>query len=149
MEVLSVVAQQVHSILEALKLYHPDKYASFPFDGEVIAINDQIAIFITMNPGYAGRSELPDNLKSLFRPISMMVPDLQLICENTLYSEGFKYGRILSQKMVTLYNLMQKQLSQQSHYDFGMRAIKSVLVCAGAMRRAKGIETGKDQKDKE
>lgn len=56
------------------------KYKAFPFEDQVISINDQCAIFITMNPGYAGRTELPDNLKSMFRPISMMIPEFNKIC---------------------------------------------------------------------
>ena len=88
-----------------------------------------------MNPGYAGRTELPDNLKSLFRPISMMTPESTMICEIMLSSEGFKNGKIISNKIVVLYQLMSQQLSKQDHYDFGLRAIKSVLNCAGAIRR--------------
>jgi dynein heavy chain, axonemal len=97
----------MHQIMNAKRLFreNPD-FTTFPFDEDVIPLNDACAIFITMNPGYAGRSELPDNLKSMFRPISMMVPETVLICEIMLQSEGFKNGKNLSIKMVTLYDLM-------------------------------------------
>jgi dynein heavy chain, axonemal len=89
-----------------------------------------------MNPGYAGRVELPDNLKSLFRPVSMMVPDSAMIAEIMLFAEGFSNTKALAKKVDTLYKLAQQQLSKQEHYDFGLRALTSALRSAGGRKRA-------------
>ncbi|KAJ3055760.1 Dynein heavy chain 10, axonemal [Rhizophlyctis rosea] len=129
--VLSVIAAQIRTIQNALMA----GLKRFQFEGNDISLDKKTGIFITMNPGYAGRTELPDNLKALFRPVVMVVPDLELICEIMLFSEGFTLAKSLAKKMVVLYKLAKGQLSRQHHYDFGLRALKSVLVMAGSLKR--------------
>ncbi|KAJ3039942.1 Dynein heavy chain 10, axonemal [Rhizophlyctis rosea] len=129
--VLSVIAAQIRTIQNALVT----GLKRFQFEGNDISLDKKTGIFITMNPGYAGRTELPDNLKALFRPVVMVVPDLELICEIMLFSEGFTLAKSLAKKMVVLYKLAKGQLSRQHHYDFGLRALKSVLVMAGSLKR--------------
>jgi dynein heavy chain, axonemal len=135
-EVLSVCTVQFKAVLDGIKA----GLKSFAMDvGEVLNLDATCGAFITMNPGYLGRAELPEGLKALFRPITVVVPDLELICENILMAEGFHMAKILARKFVTLYKLSKDLLSKQLHYDWGLRAIKSVLVVAGEFKRGDTI----------
>ncbi|KAM9193992.1 dynein axonemal heavy chain 10 [Dugong dugon] len=129
--VLSVISSQIQTIRNAL--IH--QFTTFQFEGQEITLDSRMGIFITMNPGYAGRTELPESVKALFRPVVVIVPDLQQICEIMLFSEGFLWAKTLAKKMTVLYKLAREQLSKQHHYDFGLRALKSVLVMAGELKR--------------
>lgn len=152
-EVLSVVATQVKTIQDAIVKFSvpenrdeefqslpagtpPVKVGYFDFMGDTISLIPTCGFWITMNPGYAGRTELPENLKALFRSCAMIRPDMKLIQENMLMAEGFQTARALSVKFNTLYELSSALLSKQPHYDWGLRAVKSVLRVAGGMKRA-------------
>lgn len=154
---LSAVSQQVQTIQEALKEHqlqqsgkssqsgevvkgkqtNPDAPITIELVGKQVNVNPHMAIFITMNPGYAGRSNLPDNLKKLFRSLAMTQPDNVLIAQVMLYSQGFRFAERLAHKVVPFFKLCNEQLSNQSHYDFGLRSLKSVLVMAGNVKREK------------
>lgn len=152
---LSAVSQQIQTIQEALKENQQQLVQAASSDpskkvqnsiqieivGKQVTVNVNMAIFITMNPGYAGRSNLPDNLKKLFRSLAMTSPNNVLIAQVMLYSQGFRTAETLAQKVVPFFKLCNEQLSSQSHYDFGLRSLKSVLVMAGNVKRERIHQT--------
>ncbi|KAL4829789.1 hypothetical protein H8958_009079 [Nasalis larvatus] len=132
--VLSAVSMQIQTIQDALKNHR----TVCELLGKEVEVNSNSGIFITMNPagkGYGGRQKLPDNLKQLFRPVAMSRPDNELIAEVILYSEGFKDAKVLGRKLVAIFNLSRELLTPQQHYDWGLRALKTVLRGSGNLLR--------------
>lgn len=143
--ILSAVSQQVQNIQLGLRKSTNEQKAQIELVGRQLVVHPNTGMFITMNPGYAGRSNLPDNLKKLFRSVAMSKPDKELIAEVMLYSQGFSQAKPLSRQTVPFFDQCANRLSKQPHYDFGLRALKSVLVSSGGLKRARvsthGAET--------
>lgn len=139
---LSAISQQIQVIQDAIK----NKTSPITLLDVSVDVNFNSGIFVTLNPagkGYGGRSRLPDNLKALFRPVAMGAPDNELIAEVSLVTEGFTQAKDLASKIVSLFNLSKQLLSQQLHYDWGLRALKAVLNSGGRIMqnyKNQGIE---------
>ncbi|SBT71328.1 dynein heavy chain, putative [Plasmodium malariae] len=129
-EVLSVCSIQFKSILDCKR----NNNNVCIIGSDEIIVKKNCAVFITMNPDYLGRSKLPESLKILFRPITVIIPDFNKICENMLMAEGYVEAKYLSIKFTTFFELAQSLLKEK-HCDWGLRSIKSVLTKAGFLKR--------------
>ncbi|TKS81144.1 Cytoplasmic dynein 2 heavy chain 1 [Collichthys lucidus] len=142
--VLSAVSMQIQAIQDSLK-HHKNRCDLL---GKEVELDPNSGVFITLNPagkGYGGRQKLPDNLKQLFRPVAMSRPDNELIAEVILYSEGFKNGEMLGRKLVAIFNLARELLTPQQHYDWGLRALKTVLKACGSLLQQQRRSQEKDK----
>ncbi len=146
--ILSAVSQQIQNIQIGLKYSTNEQKAQVELVGRRFKVNTNTGLFITMNPGYAGRSNLPDNLKKLFRSVAMSKPDKELIAEVMLFSQGFKQAKQISHQVVPFFDHCAKKLSKQPHYDFGLRALKSVLISSGGLKRNR-MQTSEENNDEE
>lgn len=129
--VLSSVSQQIQAIQQAL-----GGAQTAELNGVPVTVHAHTGVFVTMNPTYAGRSHLPDNLTQLFRSVAMTAPDMRRIVQVLLLVHGFQHAQALASKMVLLFQLCGEQLSRAAHYDFGLRALKAVLRRAAALCRS-------------
>ena len=129
--VLSIISQLIIIIQKAKQ--NQTRYLSIE-GSPPLKFQPYCALFITMNPFHFGRTPLPDNLKALFRQITMVVPDTRFIAEIILYSVGFSQAGLLANKIDRTFKLINEQLKFCAHYDFGLRTIKAVLIYAGQLK---------------
>lgn len=141
------MSQQVQSIQQGLATLVKNPNIEIELVGKNVKLNKNVGIFITTNPNYAGRSQLPPNLTKLFRPMAMTRPDRELIAQVMLFSQGFRTAESLASKIVPFFNLCDEQLSPQPHYDFGLRALKAVLQSAGILKRERLLASRNDGAD--
>ncbi|XP_060838419.1 cytoplasmic dynein 2 heavy chain 1 [Rhopalosiphum padi] len=135
---LSMISTRIHPIQEAIK----NKETSFVLENQKIDLNLNAGIFVTLNPagqGYGGRNKLPDNLKQLFRPVIMSKPDQTLIANVALHAEGFKHPQTIAKKLVETFDSAKQLLSNQQHYDWGLRALKTVIGFCGTILKASAV----------
>lgn len=128
-EVLSALSQQIQVIQTAIL----EKSATVELYGKKVNVNPNAGIYVTLNPagkGYGGRSKLPSNLVQLFRAVAMSAPDNELIAEVLMYSQGFHTAHEVSRQLVLVFSLSRQLLSPEIHYDWGLRALKSILSTA-------------------
>lgn len=137
-KLLSAVSTQVENIKSGINL----QKKRTELLGKSIQPDDNTGIFVTMNPGYVGRSELPENLKKLFFSFSMSKPDLSVIVEVLLASQGFIHSKNIAKLIHPFFKELSERTSDMLHYDFGLRTLKTILLRCGSLLRSKNNNEG-------
>ncbi|XP_008181522.3 dynein heavy chain 2, axonemal [Acyrthosiphon pisum] len=130
-EVLSSITQQISSIFSALAA----DLKTLVIENRNVALVSSCGIFITTCPTNEYNKYLPDNFKSMFRTVSMIVPDSKLIAETILFSEGFKDSKTLGNKIFVVYSLFKQIVNKQNYCEYGLRSLIGLIKYAGNYKR--------------
>jgi dynein heavy chain len=95
-------------------------------NGLYIPIEKGYFVMKTTNFSHLGRNEIPETLKVLFRPITLLTHDLKTIANVKLNVLGFTSNSTLSQKLQDFFSLVNQQFTKQSHYHFGLRCLERI-----------------------
>lgn len=128
---MSSITQQISSVFSALAA----DLKTLVIENRTVNLVPTCGIFITSCPNYENYSCLPDNFKSMFRSVSMLVPDSKQISETILFSEGFKDAKTLGNKIFVLYSLCKQILNKQNCCEYGLRSLFGLIKYAGNYKR--------------
>ena len=123
-DVLSIFVVQFRAVSQGLALLNEDR-AFIDIDGDSTELRPKGAMFISMDPSVAG-----SQLHSLFRPVSIVAPETQLICEVFLLAKGFTSAAAIASKYSFIYKLMD-ELGRSTMCDWTMHSLKSLVAVLG------------------
>lgn len=132
LELLSAIAQNLMQMKQAVS----SNLKTVSFEDCNLNLRVSGNICVNINSEQSGYGNLPDNLKVLFRPVSMMAPDIGKIAEIELFAGGFLHAKGLSVKLAASYKLLSEHLGEKRHYDFSMSSLKTVVATAINMKRS-------------
>lgn len=135
--VLSGSAVILESIQSALAL----KQKEIKLSNTIVSLNVSTGIFITMNPGYLGRSELPENLKKKFREFFYDLFDIHPIISGLLSIKSFSESKMVASQFIKFIDNLRIQCSPQKHYNFSLRIYKKILShCPNAQENTNALD---------
>jgi len=116
---------------EKLKKAKESNAKNVQFLDKSVDLKPNCGVFITLNPAYAGRTEMPESLNAYCKEIKMGRPDFQPIINVSLFAKGFEDSEDLSKRLIELFHNLKETLSRQAQYDFGFRCLDFIVQVAG------------------
>jgi len=131
LELLSSIAQNLTQMKQAIS----SNLKIVSFEGCSLNLNVSGNICVNINSEQSRYADLPDNLKILFRSVSMISPDIGKITEIKLFAGGFNHAKNLAMKLAVSYKLLSEHIGEKRHYDFSMSSLKTVVATAINMKQ--------------
>ena len=123
-EIMSMTAV----LMERLRQCAKDNSDSIQFLGhDKFNVEKGYFIATTLNTAYIGRNEMPDDLRILLRPVTILNPDKKIIVEAKLFSSGFTKSKDLYKTLVDSLAMVESQLPSETHYNFGLRTLTRIV----------------------
>ncbi|XP_015433238.1 PREDICTED: dynein heavy chain 3, axonemal-like [Dufourea novaeangliae] len=122
-QLLSMITQDLVCIVQAVTA----NLKVITLEGSLLNLNPTGHICTTSNIGSFKYCELPDNLKILFRRVSMIAPDINKIVEIELFAAGILNSKLLASKLTVVYGVLSKQVWCESCNIFNICSAKVVI----------------------
>ncbi|KAJ8314952.1 hypothetical protein KUTeg_007102 [Tegillarca granosa] len=144
-EAMAVLLDHVDAVLNALKSKH--NYATLG-DGQEIPVKKVFGIHMTIDPSsFPTSRSLPNDVRALFRTVSVVRPDFGLILKAKCASMGFRAPSVLGARLKALTELTKDQLPSHYHHHFGIATLIGVLKRASQKRKFIRDEKSQDKGD--
>lgn len=127
-QTMSLIAQQLLTVQKLTKA----QAGEINFEEFRLKLKPNCAIFITSNP-HETHSKIANNLKLRFRPITIAVPDIQMILQVSLRALGFHESEKIVLKLTRFYEILWDRLSTKCYYELGLRNLLVIVDDAAMM----------------